>query len=254
MSEQFEKITIQAFRAVDLRELTIRYIIEHHRVLDDIGVSSALKMDYSWCLDPESTIIAAFHETLGMVGGVRIQAGYHDRPMAMESAIAKLDPEFRGTLSPWIERGTAELCGLWVAHRFLGHGLPKLLVPAGVAVAAQLNITSLLTFAAEYTVQLTIDSGFTRFSEAGNNGEFLYPIPNIRSYAMRIADLKELANSPEEHRARILSLRQHPEQDQMIRPKNTLLHVHYALRRDDPRMDVVRLGMVRQEDRLRRSA
>ncbi len=249
-----EKISILAFRAVDSKEFTIRYIHEHARVLQDIGVSSALKLDYAWCLDPESTIIAAFHETLGMVGGVRIQMGRKGQPMAMEKAIGQLDPEFHGTVAPLIDDGTAELCGLWVAHRFLGHGLPKLLVPAGVAVASQLQIKSLLTFAAEYTLQLTVDSGFSRMKEVGLNGEFLYPIASIRSYAMAINDLFMLGHSPMEKRKDILSLRLRPEQDLFVQPKNTMLHVQYALRRDNAQLHVVASEPQAGVIRLRRSA
>jgi hypothetical protein len=135
--------------------------------------------------------------------------------------------------------GTAELCGLWVAHRFLGHGLPKLLVPAGVAVASQLSISSLLTFAAEYTKQLTLDSGFIRMKDVGLNGEFLYPIASIRSYAMSIPDLFVLENSPLDKRRNILSLRMRPQQDLVARPKNTALQVHYELDRDNAHLNFI---------------
>ena len=249
-----EKITILAFRAVESKELTLRYIHEHTRVLQDIGVSSSMKLDFGWCLDPESTIIAAFHETLGMVGGVRIQLGRSDYPMAMEKAIGQLDPEFHGTVAPFIEMGTAELCGLWVAHRFLGHGLPKLLVPAGVAVASQLKITSLLTFAAEYTHQLTADSGFIRMKDVGMDGEFLYPIASIRSYAMSINDLFVLENSPLDKRRNILSLRLRPQQDQLVRPKTTALQIHYELDRDNAHLDYINAEGRPNVFKLRRTA
>lgn len=248
-----EKISIHAFRAVDSKEHTIRYLHEHSRVLQDIGVSSAMKMDIGWCLDPESTIIAAFHETLGMVGGVRIQIGRAGHPMSMEKAIGQLAPEFQSNFAKWIEHGTAELCGLWVAHRFLGHGLPKLLVPAGVAVASQLNIRSLITFAAEYTLQLTMDSGFRRMTEVGKDGEFTYPIPSIRSYAMAINDLFVLENSPADKRKDLLSLRVRPEQYAFTRPKNTYLQVRYSLLRDSSRLHTVPSEGLDDVIRLRRT-
>lgn len=254
MPDNMEKINIMAFKAVEFREFTIRYILEHHRVLEDIGVSTALKLDYGWCVDPESTIIAAFHDTLGMVGGVRIQMGRKKHPMAMEKAISQMDPDFPGTLRPLIAAGTAELCGLWVGQRFLGHGLPKLLVPAGVAVASQLPIKSLLTFAAEYTLQLTTDSGFTRIKDTGNDGEFLYPVANIRSYAMSINDLFLLGNSPMDKRRAILSMRLRPDQDMIVRPKSTLLHVHCGLQRDRPRLHLVSADVVTGPSGMRRSA
>jgi hypothetical protein len=249
-----EKISIHAFRAVDSKEMTIRYIHEHTRVLQDIGVSTAMKLDFGWCLDPQSTIIAAFHETLGMVGGVRIQMGRADHPMAMEKAIGQMDPEFHGTVAPLIESGTAELCGLWVAHRFLGRGLPKLLVPAGVAVASQLNITSLLTFAAEYTLQLTVDSGFIRMKDVGFNGEFIYPIASIRSYAMSINDVSLLSNCTLEKRIGILGLRAKTNQVVLVRPKNTELQVHYILDRNIPMVDIHNVAGQPDLIKLRRTA
>lgn len=238
--KNMDRLKIVSFRAVDRKELTLRYISEHAKVLHDIGVHSALKMDFEWSLDPESTIIAAIHHELGMVGGVRIQMGRNDRKMAMQSALEQLDPECSGTFEPFIDEGTAELCGLWVAHRFAGKGVPKLLIPAGVAVASQLNISSLMTFAAEYTVQQTIDCGFTRMNEVGLEGEFFYPVPNIRSYAMMIRDLFTLQDCPLVNRHRILSLRLSPDQSIVVTPKATPLFTRYELDRDrsEPMSDV----------------
>ena len=64
----------------------------------------------------------------------------------------------------------------------------------------------------------------------GENGEFAYRIPGIRSYAMVIDDIDVLPHARMEDRHRILSLRMRPEQVRVEQPKTLPLEVHYQLR------------------------
>lgn len=227
-----DKLNIVAFRTARENDLTQQFIREHLRVLEDIGLAPMFKPNLDWVNDPESTMVVAIHDTMGMVGGLRIQHHTTDLPMAIETAVTKLDKRFNEMIAPYKMAGTAELCGLWVAHRYVGNGLHKLLIPAGVAVASQLPITSLFTFAAEYMLQVTLDVGFSKIREVGREGELNYPIPSIRSYPLLIDDLFVLSNSLLKNRHQILSLRLRPFQESLVDPKNKAFLIRFALDRD----------------------
>ena len=87
-----ETITIKAFRAVDDRVRCARYLMEHIRVLEDIGVAVALKPDISWCTDPDVVVIVAEHAELGMVAGMRLHLRPGELGLPMERSLRTIDP------------------------------------------------------------------------------------------------------------------------------------------------------------------
>lgn len=229
MREQVEKITIQAFRAVDHREQVIRYILEHQRVLQDIGVSSALKLDYGWCMDPETVLIVAVHEELGMVGGCRIEFAQSPGTLPICKYLRALDAQVDDKLAEILAPRTGELAGLWVAHRFSRRGIPWYLTAAAVAILDQVNAGVVLCFAAEYSRKYAMHNGFEVLKSIGDNGRLDFPTPGISSYALVNRNAPALENATGSEKLRLLSLRSSPEQVRLETAYDHPLEVTYSL-------------------------
>ncbi len=224
-----ETITIKAFKAVDDRVRCARYLLEHIKVLEDIGVASALKPDISWCTDPNVIVIVAEHIELGMVAGMRLHLRPGELGLPMERSLMTLEPSVPGRLAALIPEGRAEIAGLWNAHRFAGRGIPLLLISSGVALAGLLDVSALVCVAAEYVVPHTRRVGFTTLAHIGEAGLFHYPLEHMRSFAMVVMDLLTLEGADVRVRHRILSLRIQPAQRRSEEPKKRRLDVHYDL-------------------------
>jgi hypothetical protein len=224
-----EKITIRAFRAPDDQDMCQRYVEEHSRVLTDLGVSQIVKYDESWRHDRDTIVFVALHPELGLVSGIRLQRAKVNHPMPMEKALSKIEPSVSETLAPWMLSGNAELGALWNAHRYAGNGLPHLLIAAAVATANQADLEAVVCLVAEYIAPYCSATGFRNIENLGNKGEFVYPLPNIRSYAMMVSDVRSLSGAEPGERRRALSLRMRPEQIRIEQPKRTILEVSYEL-------------------------
>ena len=224
-----ETITIKAFKAVDDRVRCARYLLEHIKVLEDIGVASALKPDISWCTDPNVIVIVAEHIELGMVAGMRLHLQPGELGLPMERSLVSLEPSMPGRMAALIPEGRAEIAGLWNAHRFAGRGIPLLLISSGVALSGMLGVSALVCVAAEYIVPHTRSVGFTTLAHIGDAGLFRYPLEHMRSFAMVVMDPLTLESADARVRHRILSLRIQPAQRRSEEPKMKRLDVHYDI-------------------------
>lgn len=234
-----EKIVLRAFRATDDRERSLQYVREHTKVLEDIGVFNVIQPDLSWCSDPDVIVLVAEHETLGMVAGIRVHKASSRKELPMQRCMAELDDSAPYLLATLVQEGTAEIAGLWNAHRFAGRGVPKLLMEAAVSVATQIGVRTLVTFIAEYVAPYAASSGFVMMDSLENGGIFVYPVPGIRTHAMVLPDILTMCNAPSEDRKRIVSLRLRPYQKREEHPKGKTLEVEYRLMEPAPPTDDV---------------
>lgn len=223
------KISIRAFHAVQDRESSKRYLAEHAQVLKDIGVTSVIKPDETWMDDPDIVCVVAEHAELGMVAGIRLQRSKLGQSLPMERSLRELDPKVTPAMDVLRPQGNAELGALWNAHRFAGHGVPFLLISAAVSIANQIGLRSIVCLVAEYVSPYCAMNGFQKIAELGEKGEYVFPIPTIRSHAMVLPDVNCLDNAQDHERHRAFSLRLRPEQRRTEVPKQTLLVVTYDL-------------------------
>lgn len=238
-SSELEPITVRAFRAVDDPVRCATYVHEHVRVLEDIGVFSALKPDLSWCTDPGVIVLVAEHDTLGMVAGIRLHEASPGTVLPMERSVAPLDASIVGILDELQTYGNAEIAGLWNAHRFAGRGVPLLLMEACVAIASRIHVRTLVTFIAEYVAPYAAKAGFAPMAALDSGAVFNYPVADIRTYAMVLGDVLTMTTAESDHRKRILSLRLRPHQLRPERPKKAGLNVQYRLLDPLPHLEVL---------------
>ncbi|MCB0763476.1 MAG: hypothetical protein KDB84_02145, partial [Flavobacteriales bacterium] len=162
-----EKLVFRAFRAVDEPDTCATFIREHVRVLEDFGITNVTTNTESWTRDPNTYVIVAISDELGMVGGIRVQVARSGEPLPMEQALSKMDPAIIPSLAALLPEGNAEVCGLWNANRFAARGLPSLLAFAAVSLANQLGIRSMVCLVAHYTLRHALRVGFTVMGDVG---------------------------------------------------------------------------------------
>lgn len=245
-------VTITAFRATDRPDLCARYAEEHRAVLREFGVSEVVRPDESWMHSPDSIVLIADHDELGIVGGIRIQRRRSDAPLPIEKAVGELAPELSMLMDAYDTMPSGEICGLWNANRFNGKGLPLILSMSAVSVANQASIGTLYCFVAHYTLRHALKVGFQIMEDFGDGGAITYPIPRIKSFAMVIPDTIVLDMAPDHYRARILSMRCRPVQECIEAPAGVSLGVRYRLGlEDDIEQQSVYADILRQYQKMR---
>ncbi len=226
-----ERITLKAFQAPEEPELCTEFLQEHRKVLEDFGISHVSTNNEIWMHDPYTFVIVALHESLGMVGGIRLKLDQPGSPLPMAEAIRKLDPKVDAVLEELQPKGNGEVCGLWNAHRYNGNGIPVLLSQAVTAIAVPAGAKTMVCFVAHYTQKHPARNGFVVLDKVGDHGSFpSYPIPRINAIAMVNPDTMLLAHANAEHRHLLYSLRLRPEQTRTEKPGGLLLEVNYQIR------------------------
>ncbi len=233
-----EKITLKAFRAPDEPALAEEFLREHRKVLEDFGIANVTTNTETWLTDPNACLIAAIHDQLGMVGGVRLQIATHGVPLPMEEALLKLEPTINATLEPMREHGVGEVCSLWIANRYNHKGVPVLLSQAVTAIATMVNVRQMVCLVATYTQKHPTKNGFLVLDEIGENGTFSYPIPTITAVAMFNPDAMLLPNASVEHRQFLYSLRLRPKQKRIECPADTHMEVSYEIQMNEHLLDL----------------
>lgn len=224
-----DKIILKAFRAPDQPELCAEFLREHRKVLEDFGIENVSTNTDTWMHDPGAYMIVALHESLGMVGGIRLQLAAENVPLPMEEAIGKLDPRVAPALEALRAKGNGEVCSLWNANRYANMGVPVLLSQAVTAMASMAGVQHMVCLVAHYTQRHPRRNGFVVMNEVGEQGCFSYPIPSIKAIAMVNNDTLLLSDASQTQRHTIYSIRMRPRQVRVESPASTPLEVHYEM-------------------------
>lgn len=225
-----ERLIIKAFRATEDPERCARFIEEHRRVLTDIGVADVIPNDLSWTEDEATIVIVAEHPALGMVGGCRLQFADDKARLPFFQHLIPIEPDIVAKFGNIIQGACGELCGLWVAHRFAGHGLPWILTSAAISVSTQTDVGSFVCLSAEYSMEYACRNGFQRVTHIGNDGALPFPIPGIRSFPLVNTDPIGLRSATDRERYKQFSLRLTPDQRRVEQPKGATVEVQYMLK------------------------
>lgn len=202
-------LKFKAFRAVDDLDTCQKFVEGHRNVLKDYGITNITTNSEEWIGQPDIyCLIAEERDTGEVIGGARIHVSVTGKSLPVEMAVQRMDEGIVDLVSrSRADGGVGEFCALWNAKRVAGAGISLLLVRAGVALAAQLKIRSLISICAEYTARLFQRTGFVMNEGLGDAGLFPYPNATYRARVMQINDLFYLNNAADTDRERILSLR-----------------------------------------------
>ena len=225
-------IRIRAFRAVDDESACRQYIDEHMQILKIFGITKITTATDDWMYNPNVYVIMADDTDTGeALGGARIQIYDEEHPLPIVTAIEKFD---RKVIEQVQERaangGTAEICGLWNSRKVAGLGIGTLyLSRAGIAMAAQLPITSMYVLCGEHTIGITMEKGFVIEEGLGKKGTFYYPKEGLIATAAIMNDIENLSDAKEIDRALIMSLRAAPKQSRIEDGPKGELPIKYSL-------------------------
>ena len=125
--------------------------------------------------------------------------------------------------------GVAELCALWNAKIVAGKGLSPLVVRAGIAMANQLKVNTLMCICADYTIKMFEKVGFVMNTSLGEHGEFPYPNQNYKAKVLGILSTLNFSNANEYERDRMNSLRENPIQHFVEQGINEPIEVDYNI-------------------------
>lgn len=205
-------LKFRAFRAVNEPETCIKFVEEHRNVLKDYGITNITTNNTTWMHNPNTYCVIAETESGNKImGGVRIEISDDDTFLPVELAIGKMDVAiYRIVKNFRLHGGIGEICALWNAKAISGMGVSMLLIRAGIAVSGQLQIETLISICADYTIKMFQRVGFKVDHSLGLNGEFAYPNKTYTARVLGIMNTMTLEACDEFDKERIESIRNNP--------------------------------------------
>ena len=206
------KLVIRLFRAVDDIESCQRYVVGHSKVLKIFGITMITSAKLQWMEDPDTYMILVESDNgEKILGGARLQVAKGKFALPIEDALAKFDPKIHQFINEFLPDGTGELCGLWNSREVAGLGIGSIyLGRVGVALALQLNLTTLYALCAPATVSNCLRVGFLVDERLGQNGTFYYPKEGLVATAVLLNDVTTLSTADPDEREKIFELRDNP--------------------------------------------
>lgn len=224
-------LRIRAFHAPDDQEAGERFAIGHKSVLEDLGVK-VTSGSADWISDPNVYVIVV-EDTKNdnhIVGGARVHLAHFNGVLPMVEAVSKVDDKIGSEIEKLIPARTAELCGMWNSRAVMGLGLgAKYVMRSAIALADQLELGTMLSFASRATRQRGYDKGFEPLVTVGDRGEFNYPKLDLIATAVICYDPQVLSLAKPEERDEIMKLRNKLDFETSEKWPKGEFDVHYAL-------------------------
>lgn len=239
-------VRLRAFRAIDDPVSCQLFLQGHEHVLTSIGVTKVTSSNDEWTRNPAAfVLIVESLDRTKVYGGARIHVAGGSQPLPIEQATGMMDPTVFDLVWNYAQYGTGEGCGLWNSREIAGYGIGSIfLTRAGVAIAPQIGIQSLLALCAPYTVKLSESVGYRLETSIGNNGTFYYPKLDLVATTMILKDLKTLKDTSEENKKAIIELRENLNCVRVEVLRNKEIEIHYDL--SIPNLDKWNLSSVIQ--------
>lgn len=199
----------KAFRAIDDPERCHSFAKGHANVLKEYGVTKVTSANNQWMFNPYVYVVVVELADSGqIVSGLRLHIAHEDYPLPMEQAVAPVDQRITDLVKNYSQGGTAEVAGLWNSRSISGYGIGAIfLIRAGIAIATQLNLGTLLALVAEYTLPPSLKKGFEIEKAIGNEGVFFYPKLDLVATTIVLKDVFRLPIAEKGERDYIFMLR-----------------------------------------------
>lgn len=203
-------LRIRAFRAPDDPETGMKFAVGHRNVLERIGVK-VTSDNTTWIHDPFVYVLVVedTNNDNTVVGGVRLHVANKNTELPMVQAVGKVDPRIYEVIGKLMINGTAEIAGIWNSREVMGMGLGAIyLMRSVIAIASQIGLETILSFASKATLQRGYDKGFEPLTSIGRNGEFNYPKMNLIATAVICKDHINMPLATDFERNEIWKLRE----------------------------------------------
>ncbi len=199
----------KAFRAIDDPVRCEKFVRGHADVLKQYGVTKVTSSNNDWAFNPFVYVVTVeLVDTGEIVSGLRIHIAQPNYPLPMEMAVSQVDHKIFDLVKLYSKEGTGEVSGLWNSKSISGYGVGAvLLIRAGIAIASQLKLGSLLALVAEYTLKPSLQKGFEIEEGIGNSGTFFYPKLDLVATSIVMKDPYNLPKADAHEREIIQDLR-----------------------------------------------
>ncbi len=195
----------------------------HARVLTDYGITNVTTNNSTWMHSPSVYCVVAENENGEMVGGARIHVTDGLEPLPAEKAVGDQDSNMAELIYSYPLGTTGESCGWWTTRSVASLGVSVLLSRAVLVVATQINLVSMFTLCAPYSVYLAEMMGFDLA------GVFAYKSINHVSRFFHNPDITNLPLTEAANRSRIFELRDNPNQNAVEKGPKSSFEVSYKL-------------------------
>lgn len=230
-----KEIKIRIYKATNNQNACERFAEGHSRVLESYGIKQVTSSSKDWFKD--NGVYLMMVESINgetIYGGTRIHIKNNTHLLPIESAIKDNAPQIHELVKSNYGKYCGELCGLWNDKIMSGSGLSALLIKAGVAKAGifayeNLNLKSLYTLSAPWTIGMVQNLGFEIEESIGNKGKFEYPTPDLIATVLVLKDIKTLKKANYKERNDIFSLRKNPTQKRIEKGPKGIIEVEYDL-------------------------
>lgn len=226
-------IHIRAFKAVDDREASMKYVEGHKRVLENVGVNEVTSSNYDWVNNPSVyVILIESGDRTKIYGGSRIHIADGKTPLPLEEATKDLDVKVSELVKNNMDQGTSEICGLWNSLEVAGYGIGSIYaIRSAISILPSINCKSAFALCSPYTAGL-VNRNYGSLVEksVGNDGTFYYPKIDLLATIVLLKDAIKLDGASDMEKSIIASLRENPSQENEEVGRKGEVHVTYKLK------------------------
>ena len=183
IARTLREVTLHIFRSSEDAALSARFAEGHKSVLRAAGIRNLTSFGQDWLGDPGTTLfLLTCDDDETLLSGMRLQRRNTPGSLPMERAVADESPELRVYLDERQSEGCGEFCALWSRREASVAGIGMLpMACVGLGLMPQLGIQHGFAFMGTNMRPIQRELGFTLLDHLGDQGEFEYPAPPIRS-------------------------------------------------------------------------
>lgn len=175
--------TLHVFASSDDLDLSRRFSEGHKAVLRASGISNLTSFDEGWMGDPDATVfLLTCQDDEVLLSGMRLQKRQYDHLLPLERAVGIDHPKVGAFLDSRQAEGVGEFCALWSRREASMAGIGMLpMACVGLGLMPRLDIRHGFAFMGVNMRPIQRELGFTILDGWGDDGQFAYPAPPIRS-------------------------------------------------------------------------
>ena len=183
IARTLREVTLHIFRSSEDAALSASFAEGHKSVLRAAGIRNLTSFGKDWLGDSDTTLfLLSSDEDDTLLSGMRLQRRNASGSLPMERAVSKGCPELKDLLDERQGEGCGEFCALWSRREASVAGIGMLpMACVGLGLMPRLGIRHGFAFMGTNMRPIQRELGFTLLDQLGEDGEFAYPRPPIRS-------------------------------------------------------------------------
>ena len=200
IARTLREVTLHIFRSSDDPGLSARFAEGHQDVLRAAGIRNLTSFAKDWMGDPETIMfLLTCQDDEALLSGMRLQRRRGVGSLPMERAVGTVSPELTSFLDARQDEGCGEFCALWSRRETAVAGIGMLpMACVGLGLMPQLDIRHGFAFMGTNMRPIQRELGFTIMEGIGNEGQFDYPAPPIRSEIGHFQHPESIADAAED--------------------------------------------------------